>query len=425
MDVLLVPLGSAGDIHPFVGLGLALRARGHRVAVISEPSAKSIVGATGLDFLSLGGWKDARSARGPLRSVLRPPGGRWRRLARASTVLSLLRPVYKILAERYVPGQTVVAASSLALGARVAQEKLGLPLATVHLAPWQFRSVYRAPAQPPLRLPDWAPTWSKRAAYWLLDALVLDPLVAGPINAFRAELGLLPVRRLFADWRHSPQRVIGLFPDWFGQPQPDWPAETRLTGFPCYDESGPHGLPREAEEFLTRGAAPIVFTAGSAVRRCREFFAESVAACRRLGCRALLLTRFRDQVPPDLPSGIRHFDYLPFSRVLPRAAVLVHPGGIGTAAQGLAAGVPQLLVPRKNDQPDNARRLAQLGITQVLSPRAYRASTVARTLVDLLTDTRLASRCAALRRRLIANDAVAQTCRLIEDLPRSAPAAAA
>lgn len=36
--VLLLPVGSHGDVHPFVGIGKALRDRGHRVTTItSEP----------------------------------------------------------------------------------------------------------------------------------------------------------------------------------------------------------------------------------------------------------------------------------------------------------------------------------------------------------------------------------------------------
>ena len=61
--------------------------------------------------------------------------------------------------------------------------------------------------------------------------------VAPGLNEWRRELGLPPVTRVFRDWIHSPQRVIGLFPDWFGVPQSDWPASLRLTGFPLFDDS--------------------------------------------------------------------------------------------------------------------------------------------------------------------------------------------
>ena len=119
-------------------------------------------------------------------------------------------------------------------------------------------------------------------------------------------------------------------------------------------------------------------TPGSAMRHAQEFFAESVAACQRLGRRGLLLTRFAEQVPTDLPETIRHLEYVPFSRVLPRAAALVHHGGIGTTAQALAAGIPQLVMPLAHDQPDNAARLERLGVGRTIAPRRYRAARAAR-----------------------------------------------
>ena len=79
---------------------------------------------------------------------------------------------------------------------------------------------------------------------------MLDPTVVPALNEWRRELGLPPVTRVFSDWIHSPQRVIGLFPDWFGNPQPDWPAAVRLTGFPLYDDSG------TAESAAIAGAIP-------------------------------------------------------------------------------------------------------------------------------------------------------------------------
>jgi UDP:flavonoid glycosyltransferase YjiC (YdhE family) len=94
-----------------------------------------------------------------------------------------------------------------------------------------------------------------------------------------------------------------------------------------------------------------------------------VDACRRLGRRGLLLSRYRDQLPADLPPGVRHFDYVPLSRVLPRAAALVSHGGIGTLSQALAAGIPQLIMPLGFDQFDNAARLGRLGVAATLTPR--------------------------------------------------------
>src|SRR5262249_6681351 len=163
-------------------------------------------------------------------------------------------------------------------------------------------------------------------------------------------------------WWHSPDGVLCLFPGWFGPRQPDWPANVWLTQFPLWDEDSIYKPQPEVEAFLRAGEATIVFTPGSSNAQAVTFFQAAVEACRSLGRRGMLLSRFPEQVPPDLPEGVRYFAYAPLSRVRSRAAALVHPGGMGTTAQVLRAGIPQLLMPLAYDQPDNAARLKRLGV---------------------------------------------------------------
>ena len=92
-----------------------------------------------------------------------------------------------------------------------------------------------------------------------------------------------------------------------------------------------------------------------------RYFHESVAAARELGVRSMLVTNFPEQVPADLPSHVKTFGYLPFSDLLPHAALLVYHGGIGTLAQTIKAGIPHLVVPSGHDQFDNAWRIERLG----------------------------------------------------------------
>src|SRR5207245_1102827 len=54
MRVLLAPLGSHGDVHPFLGLGLALRARGHDVHVITSEAFRGLIERHGFPFAPVG-----------------------------------------------------------------------------------------------------------------------------------------------------------------------------------------------------------------------------------------------------------------------------------------------------------------------------------------------------------------------------------
>jgi len=260
------------------------------------------------------------------------------------------------------------------------------------------------------------PLAMRRFIYYAADAMAIDPLLAPAVNSCRRELGLPPVRRILNGWWNSPQRVIGLFPSWFATPQPDWPRQTRLTGFPLFDESELKAFSPELEQFLASGDRPIAFTPGSAMWNGHDFFLESARACTLLGRRGVLLSRHRDHIPRDLPAGVIHVDYAPFSALLPRCAALVHHGGIGTSAQALAAGIPQLIMPRAHDQPDNAARLQRLGAARSVAPGRYRAGTIAPLLKDLLDSPEVANACQSLRTRFADADPIGETCDLLEEL---------
>jgi UDP:flavonoid glycosyltransferase YjiC (YdhE family) len=119
---------------------------------------------------------------------------------------------------------------------------------------------------------------------------------------------------------HSPQLSLGLFPDWFAPPQPDWPPQSQLTGFVFYDKQNRQEEDsKRLEEFLSRGDTPIIFTPGTAMKHGSQFFADCIAACRLLGRRGILLTQHPDQLPRELPADVQHFGYIPFSKILPRA----------------------------------------------------------------------------------------------------------
>jgi UDP:flavonoid glycosyltransferase YjiC (YdhE family) len=309
----------------------------------------------------------------------------------------------------------VVLAGSLALGARVAQEKRGLKLITVHLQPAVLRSFVAPPKLGPITLPRWLPPWVVRGYFGMLDRLIVDRIVGPCVAPLRAELGLPRAHGYFGDWWNSPDRVLALFPEWFA-PAPDFPPQLRRTGFPLYDERIDSQLPDDVRQFVDSGTPPVVATFGSGMRLGKPYFAAVADACRILGRRGILLTPHHEQIPPELPPDVRHFDYVPFSQLLPHAAALVHHGGIGTCAQGMAAGVPQIVMPLSHDQPDNALRLLRLGVSRTLMPKKFTGPNLARALVDLWNDPRTGPACTEVSERLKKEDAIGTACRLIESV---------
>lgn len=413
MRILIIGLGSAGDVHPNVGLAIALRDRGHDATLVAPCVFEPVAERAGLRFVGIGTEKEFRAAIhdpelwDPWRSF---------QVVAKRLIIRWMRPVYEIIAEHRASGPVTVVAPSTSFGARIAREKLGVPLATAHLQPSLLRS---AVAPSCYGFPDiigLLPRFLRGPYMRLADSLIINPPLAPDLNRFRAELGLPPVRRPFDTWMHSPDLVIGLFPEWFAPPAPDWLPNVCLTSFPLYDESDTRDAPLELTGFLDAGDAPIVFTAGSAMTQARQFFHESVAACLAGGWRGILLSQFPDQLPAELPQSVRHFDYAPFSAILPRAKAFAHHGGIGTTAQAIAAGVPQLVVPFAHDQPDNAVRVKRLGVGDFLLPRRYRARAVAAKLEELTASDAIREQCRRRAADLENTGAVAETCNLIESL---------
>lgn len=412
MHVLLVPFGTDGDVYPFVWLGRALRARGHKVTVFTEGQFESHVRRAGLDFEPLS-----------VQYELASPGPNPQLAGAAASFDILAKKIlpktlprwYGFIRDSYVPGETVVAACPGAFGARIAHDKLGVPLATVHVYPLPLRSCCQPPVMSALPRFHLVPRFLRPVTFRIVDALV-DHVIGPPINSFRAELGLPPVRRIFNEWYNSPQRVIGLFPDWFAPPQPDWPARTVLAGFPLYDGAESIPMPPEADAFFNEGSPPIIFSSGSPLHDVRWFLESSAEACRILGRRGILLTRYRQFLPEKLPEGVRHFEFLPFKAALPRAAALVHHGGIGTGSLALAAGVPQLAIPNGLDQPDNAARFERLGTLLTLTRKEYQAPIVAGRLRVLLESPQVAARCREWAERIRHENPAEPACKAIEEL---------
>ncbi len=409
--VVLTPVGSAGDVNPFLMLGGALRRRGHRVTLISSAAFGAVASAAGLEFEPLGSADE-------YEQLIRDPAlwdPRQGPKVVFGAVAESLRAGYAAIERVYEPDRTVLVGHSLSFFTRVFEERHHVPAATVHLSPSVFRSDYRQPVAPVVGdLSRW-PRWIRRTMWWAIDRSGIDPLIVPALNRWRAELGLPPVHRVLRTWVHSPRRVLALFPPWFGDPQTDWPPQTRLTGFVLSDEScGPPANDRGLDAFLAAGEPPVVATPGSANRFGRPFFDAVLHAAQSTGRRAVFVTRYREQLPDALPASVYHASYASFSTLFPRAAAVVHHGGIGTCAQAFAAGIPQLIMPLGFDQPDNGARVVRLGVGETIVPASFTGSRVVSALERLLGDDRVAQQCRTWRHEIDSPAAIEAACALVE-----------
>jgi len=244
-------------------------------------------------------------------------------------------------------------------------------------------------------------------------------LWTGTFQKLRVELGLPRCANPLFDGQFSSLGSLALYSSLFGAAQPDFPDRCTLTGFCFYDRQHgePTSLPSDMRDFIDRGAPPIVFTLGSAlVMEPGDFYDVSIAAARRVGRRAVLLVgsgNTQALAGKGIPPDVHIADYAPHSALFPHAAAIVHHGGIGTTAQAMRAGKPQLVVPHFGDQPDNATRVERLGLGRMVAPSAYNPARAAKALANVL-NTAHVNRTAQMARQLGLEDGVAAAADAIE-----------
>lgn len=391
--IVLATGGSLGDLHPFIALGRALQAQGFRAGLATAVDYRDRIEAAGLTFHEVG------------PSVARLQQDTGLNLAHLTAAIArsdrflfgrILLPYAGEATRQLIAvsdGAAAVVGSTLAIGAMMAAEVHGIPGVAVSLQPTMVFSRHDPPFLP-------AAPWLKPATggpqLWLNDVTrrlgrLSTARWTRPMNAIRASVGLPPTRdNVIFDADRPADLSLGLYSPLLSPRQPDAPAHFHVVGHAAWDsETGaPSALSPALEAFLQAGPAPLVFTLGSAaVHIPGDFYAESLKAARLLGRRAVLL------VGPegDLSVGAGQPDihvaaYAPFSLLFPRAAAIVHQGGIGTVHQALRAGRPQLVVPHLGDQYDNAARIVRLGCAATLARDRYRAETVAMMLDHLEGD---------------------------------------
>jgi UDP:flavonoid glycosyltransferase YjiC (YdhE family) len=414
--VLITTYGSLGDLHPFLALAKAVKARGGVPVVATSELHRERVERQGVAFRpARPHWEGMEDDTEVYRRAMDlKTGGRY---VIQELFMRHLRDSYDDLLAAAADADLMVS-HAVSFAAPLVAEVTGIAWVSAVLSPISLFSKYDPPVPPP--------------APWLGRLRPLGPLFWGPflgllrrelrswsepVRQLRRELVLPPGGEPLLEGAHAPGRVLAMFSGVLGAPQPDWPPQALQTGFAFLDDSLGEGLSAELLGFLDDGPPPLVFTLGSsAVMDAGRFYEESLAAARALGRRAVLLIgrdpRNRPRGP--LPASAVAESYAPYSLILPRAAAIVHQGGVGTTAQALRSGRPMLVVPWSHDQPDNAERVRRLGSGLTLSRARYDARAAARALGRLLEEPGFAVRAAEVGLRVAGEDGAGAACDALE-----------
>jgi sterol 3beta-glucosyltransferase len=364
MRILILALGSHGDVFPYVVLGSALQAAGHSVRVATFATFAPLVTERQLAFhpipgdpqqllTQVGGMQANRSLRGVI--------GLWSTISRTFGALAsayaqaLSDPALRTtdLLMNQLPGG--IFGSDLA-------EALGIPMVLVSVIPLTRTSTMPAMGFPVLPLPGY-----HQLTYRIAEQLVWQ-MFRRPIQRWRMQtLGLQPLPLLgpFARLAHDRVPVLNGCSAYLVPRPHDWPAHVAITG-PWLEKTDLNGAWRPPEalvRFLSNGTPPVFIGFGSMTVPDPEHLASLVIrALQRAGQRGIVQAGWAQLGYHDLPSSIMAIESVPFDWLFPQLGAIVHHGGSGTTAVGFRAGVPAVVVPFGFDQYYWGDRLHALGV---------------------------------------------------------------
>ncbi len=377
MKILFSTFGSLGDLHPYLALALEAKARGHAPVIATSERYRPKVEALGLEFRAVAPDLPPDGEFGDFaKRVMNERDGP--RFLFEELLSPTIRAAYADLLEASADADVMITHPAALAGPLVAR-KLGKRWLASVLAPislWSRRDPATPPTMPHL---DWlrvfGPLWG--AVQVRAGERVTRPWVAA-VERLRADEGLENAGHPMFAGQFSPYGNLALFSRHFCAPQSDWPAHTKATGFCFYDAQGLKApdAGQDWREWMADGPPPVVWTLGSsAVHDAGSFYTDGAEDCLESGRRALLIAgenaaQLRGAYSEE---QVLVLDYAPYSEVFPLAACVVHQGGIGTTAQALRAGVPQIIAPFAHDQPDHAARITRLGLGFSLRKHPNRA----------------------------------------------------
>lgn len=411
--IVLATFGSLGDLHPMIALALELRSRGHSVVISSWEGYAESIALLGFEFV-------------PLRPKVDPEDREFIKKAmdgRDGSATVIREMILPYLGEMYddlaaaCKGADVMITGELIYVAKALHEKTGIKWVTTCLSPLTLFSFNDPGIYPGAEFLEYLrplPSIFHQAMFGLMRLTIRGWL--DPYREFRKGLGLDPNHDPIFFGKFSDDLHLLMFSRTLAAPQPDWPTQAVQTGFCYYDgHEDEANTPAGLREFLDAGEPPIVFTLGSAaVMDARDFFDESAKAAKYLGRRAILLYGHDNAPPKGLDANIVGFEYAPFSLVFPRAACIVHQGGVGTTGQVLRAGIPHLIMPYGHDQPDNAARCRRIGVAEIIRRDNYNARSAATELTKIFENPAYADKAKVLSEIVQSEGGTVAACDAIE-----------
>ncbi|MDH5824472.1 glycosyltransferase [Luteimonas sp. RD2P54] len=421
MQILILTLGSHGDVQPYVALGRGLQAAGHAVSLCTSAHFAGFVAEHGLDYRHMDNGFVELMASLEGRAALEGMGSFFGALKTMATLVPKVGPLQvRVQQDAWRAAQDLrpelILFHPKMAGAVDIADALG---ATAIMAPL-FPQYVPTAEFPAVGLPA-LPLGARynRASYRLVHAIG-NRVGRGPLRTWRRDNGLgprPPALGLFTDARGRPIPVLHGYSPTLSPPPPDWPEHAKVAGAWTLPHAAGWAPPPALAAFLAAGPPPVYVGFGSmAGRNPARVAAIVLEALQRSGRRGLLASGWGGLAAHDLPKDVLAIGHVPHDWLFPRVAAVVHHGGAGSTHAGLHAGRPTVVCPFFGDQPFWGRRVQALGAGPAPIPqRRLSAERLADAIGAATGDAGISAAAAATGGQLRAEHGVEQAVAWIED----------
>ncbi|KAI9708177.1 MAG: hypothetical protein M1820_004131 [Bogoriella megaspora] len=376
LNVVIMVIGSRGDIQPFIKIGKTLRQEyGHRVRIATHPAFKEFIEKdSGLEFFSVGGNPSELMAfmvKNPglipsLDTVKQGEIGR-RRKAMYEMFNGMWRACInitdnekdkeniKLMGDKRTFIADAIIANPPSFAHVHIAERLGIPLHMMFTFPYSPTQAFPHPLAN-IRAGNVDANYTNFMSYPLVELMTWQGL-GDLVNKFRIEtLGLEPVSTIWAPGQLYRLKVpyTYLWSPSLAPKPPDWGPEIDIGGFVFLELAQSFEPPQELTDFLNAGEPPVYIGFGSIVVDNPDRFTKLIFdAVKQAGVRALVSKGWGGIGGDghDVPDNILMLGNTPHDWLFPKCSAVVHHGGAGTTAIGLKCAKPTMIVPFFGDQP--------------------------------------------------------------------------
>ncbi|KAM0722532.1 hypothetical protein Q7P37_001973 [Cladosporium fusiforme] len=376
LNIVIMVIGSRGDIQPFLRIGKVLRENNHRVRIATHPAFRDFVQKTGLEFFSVGGNPSELMAfmvKNPglipnMSTVMQGEIGRrreqmaemfegfWRACVNSTDDehdpknVNLMNDKSPFIADAIIANPPSFAHVHIA-------ERLGIPLHMMFTFPYSPTQAFPHPlANIKPQKSNVNESYVNFMSYPLVEMMTFQGL-GDLVNNFREKtLGLEPVSQIWAPGALYRMKVPYTYlwsPSLVPKPK-DWGPEIDIGGFVFLDLASDYEPPQDLKDFLDGGEQPVYIGFGSIVVDDADRFTRMIfKAVELAGVRALVNKGWGGLggEGKDTPDNVYMLGNTPHDWLFPRVKAVIHHGGAGTTAMGLKCGKPTMIVPFFGDQP--------------------------------------------------------------------------